>query len=211
MRKFNLRNESGQTALEAAIILIAFIVVASVFAFTILAAGTSSTEKGEEAIYAGLEGVQSSMTIKGAVMAESNVDETAVEKVIFTLASVSGSDPIDLTAPATNDGGTAEWLETRNNHVVIAYRDGRQVMNEVAWTVEFIGANDGDQLLEDGELAEITVYLTGVTGTEPPNLESGLELAANMGFTVEVKPPTGAVMALSRTTPSVVEKVMELR
>ena len=48
-----LRDESGITALETAIILIAFVVVASVFAFTILSAGTSSTEKSKAAIYAG--------------------------------------------------------------------------------------------------------------------------------------------------------------
>ena len=49
-----LRDEGGITALETAIILIAFVVVASVFAFTILSAGTFSTERGREAIYAGL-------------------------------------------------------------------------------------------------------------------------------------------------------------
>ena len=190
MRKFNLRNESGQTALEAAIILIAFIVVASVFAFTILAAGTSSTEKGEEAIYAGLEGVQSSMAVKGAVMAESNVDETAVEKVIFTLASVSGSDPIDLTATAGS------------NTVVIAYRDGAQVVNDIPWTLDWVGANNGGTLLEDGELAEITVDVSSLPEEA---------LGANTRFTLEIKPPTGAVIALSRTTPSVIEGVMELR
>ncbi|MBE2271066.1 MAG: flagellin, partial [Anaerolinea sp.] len=45
------KDQSGQTALEAAIILIAFIVVASLFAFAILSAGTSSTEEAEQAIY----------------------------------------------------------------------------------------------------------------------------------------------------------------
>ena len=63
------QNQSGQAALEAAIILIAFVVVASVFAFAVLSAGTASTEKGQQAIYAGLEGVQSSMEVKGAVIA----------------------------------------------------------------------------------------------------------------------------------------------
>ena len=63
------RNESGITALETAIILIAFVVVASVFAFTILSAGTFSTERGKEAIYAGLAEVRGTMTLKGSVLA----------------------------------------------------------------------------------------------------------------------------------------------
>jgi len=211
MRKFNLRNESGQTALEAAIILIAFIVVASVFAFTILAAGTSSTEKGEEAIYAGLEGVQSSMTIKGSMVAFGELDTDDeptgdVEKITFTLATVSGSDPIDLTARANETG---VWQEDANNTVVIAYRDLNQLVNEIGWSKTFIGANDGDDLLEAGELAEITVWLTDAE--TPADGQLSAPLQANTPFTIEIKPPTGAVMALSRTTPSVVEAVMELR
>ena len=50
-----LKDESGITALETAIILIAFVVVAAVFAFTILQAGTFSTERGREAFYGGIE------------------------------------------------------------------------------------------------------------------------------------------------------------
>ena len=65
------RDENGITALETAIILIAFIVVASVFAFSILSAGTYSTERGKEAVFAGLEEVQASIEVKGAVIATS--------------------------------------------------------------------------------------------------------------------------------------------
>ena len=65
-----LKDESGITALETAIILIAFVVVAAVFAFTILQAGTFSTERGREAIYGGLEQVSSSMEIVGAIIAQ---------------------------------------------------------------------------------------------------------------------------------------------
>lgn len=46
------QNEHGQTALETAIILIAFIVVASIFALTLLSAGSSSTEGREAALRA---------------------------------------------------------------------------------------------------------------------------------------------------------------
>jgi flagellin FlaB len=184
-------NERGQTALEAAIILIAFVVVASVFAFTILSAGSASTEKGEEAIYAGLEGVQSSMAVKGAMIA--NGASGSVSSVVFTVALVSGGDPVDLT---DTSGG--------ENVVVIGYRDAAQFENSLGWTVEWIVDNDGaetDTMLEDGELAEITVDLTGLTTPLPASTE----------FTLEVKPPTGAVLNMTRTTPAAIEAVMELR
>lgn len=180
------KNEKGQTALETAIILIAFVVVASVFAFTILSAGSSSTEKGEEAIRSGLQAVQSSMSVKGSVIA--NGTSPNVDDVVFTLALVAGGDPVDLTSDAGD------------NVVVIGYRDATQIANEVPWTVAWVGKNDGDALLEEGELAEITVDLGALT----------TRLSASTEFTVEIKPPTGAVLNISRTTPAAIETVMEL-
>ncbi|HML20617.1 MAG TPA: hypothetical protein PKD09_03145 [Aggregatilinea sp.] len=180
-------DESGQTALETAIILIAFVVVASVFAFTILSAGSSSTEKGEAAIYSGLENVQSSMAVKGAVIA--NSDGSAVSSVDFTMALASGGEAIDL-------GTTSK--------VVISYRDASN--NEVAtWTPTFLvynsdEASGGDSMLEDGELVEISV-----------TIPTGVSLAANTEFTLEVKPPSGAVLNITRTTPAALDTVMELR
>lgn len=179
------KDESGQTALETAIILIAFIVVASVFAFAILSAGSASTEKGQQAINAGLEGVQSSMAIKGAVIAEGN--GTTVDDVVFTLSLVSGGDPVDLTEDAAD------------RKVIVGYRDATQLINDVTWEVTWIGANDGDALLEAGELAELKVV--GVAAAN---------LGPNTAFTLEVKPPTGAVLQINRTTPASIEAVMEL-
>ncbi len=191
------RSESGQAALENAIILIAFIVVASVFAFTILSAGSSSTEKGEQAIYEGLEGVQSSMNVKGAVIAKgtgSGPTQTVTD-VVFTLALAGGGEPVDLTTVA---GDRA---------VVIGYRDGTTLDADVPWDSTFIINNDSgataDTLLEEGELAEITVHLSAAT--------PAIALGASTEFTLEVKPPTGAVLTFTRTTPASVEPVMELR
>jgi flagellin FlaB len=62
------RQERGVTGLETAIILIAFVVVASVFAFTVLSTGIFSAERGKETIHAGLTGARSSMELKGSIV-----------------------------------------------------------------------------------------------------------------------------------------------
>lgn len=182
------KGQKGQTALETAIILIAFIVVASVFAFTILSAGSASTEKGEEAIYAGLEGVQSSMSVKGAVIA--NGASNALTSVDVSLALVAGGDPVDvnMTSPV----------------IVVMYRDATQNVNiPVAnWTrTELVG--DADDLLEEGELVQFSFDLATALGANAPG--------ANTQFTIEIIPPTGAVLQINRTTPAAIEAVMELR
>jgi flagellin FlaB len=64
------------TGLETAIILIAFVVVASVFAFTVLSTGIFSAERGKETIHAGLRGARSSLELKGSVVSEGVTNKT---------------------------------------------------------------------------------------------------------------------------------------
>ena len=49
------RNDEGFTGLEAAIVLIAFVVVAAVFSYVVLGAGFFTTQKAQETVYKGVE------------------------------------------------------------------------------------------------------------------------------------------------------------
>ncbi|MEW5985589.1 MAG: hypothetical protein AB1791_03050 [Chloroflexota bacterium] len=189
------KDESGLTALETAIILIAFIVVASVFAFTILSAGTFSTERGKEAVYSGLQGVQSSMEVKGGVIAYATAAGTTgdVARLVFTVGNVVGGEPVDL-----NDGATTRVL-------VINYRDATQFVNDLDWTLAWIVRNDTDDLLDSGELAEITVPLT------PTTVLNATGLGINTEFTLEMKPPKGSTIPIQRTTPPYMDLVMDFQ
>ena len=62
------KSQKGITGLETAIILIAFVVVAAVFAYTVLSAGLFSTQKSQEAVYSGLQQTQSTLELKGSVL-----------------------------------------------------------------------------------------------------------------------------------------------
>ena len=61
-------NERGITGLETAIVLIAFVVVASVFAFAVLSTGLLSSEKSKETVLGGLEETQSTIVLRGSVI-----------------------------------------------------------------------------------------------------------------------------------------------
>ena len=184
-----VRDEEGITALETAIILIAFVVVASVFAFSILSAGTFSTERGKEAVFAGLSQVRSSIELKGSVIATASISGTTghVDDVIFTIANAVGGEPVNLN--------------TTDRVVVIDYRDNRQMVSVEDWTLAWKVRSDTDDLLESGELAEITVPLDMLTTT----------LGINTDFSIEIKPPSGAVLNLQRTTPAYLEAVYDLQ
>ena len=182
--------EAGITALETAIILIAFVVVASVFAFTMLSAGTFSTERGKEAVYAGMKAVQSSMEVKGGVIATATTTGTAatVDELVFTLANVLNGEAINLDSE-------------ESAVVVLEYRDADQrlALDYDDWDVIWLGADDGDGQLEAGELAEVTVTL-------PVSVSLGI----NTSFVLEIKPPAGAILNLQRTTPAWLELVNDL-
>ncbi len=183
-----LKEEGGITALETAIILIAFVVVASVFAFTILSAGTFSTERGREAIYSGLEQVSSSMEVYGSVIAERpSSDNSKVYTITFTLASVAGGSGINITHT--------------NPTVVISYLDPDEYKDKLTWTMQWITRSDSDDLLEEGELAEITISLVA---------DNSLTLGKSTEFRLEVKPPQGGVLPILRSTPASLDTVMSL-
>ena len=64
MARFH-RGERGMTGLETAIILIAFVTVASVLAYSVLSAGIYAAERGKATVYQGLASAQATMSIQG--------------------------------------------------------------------------------------------------------------------------------------------------
>ncbi len=231
MRTFQMNRperQQGITGLETAIILIAFVVVASVFAFTVLSTGVFSSERGKETIFAGLEEAQSSMSPRGSVIAYKGVlagPTSTVFKLTFDVALSLNGRPIDLTPPFTADGsGTdPDAVSSPAQVTVVDYIDKNQSFTDVPWSIDFPGQNDGDNILEINERAEITVWLLnrdnavaiGTAGSATVMTSGGMTssstyLAKNNEFTVLIKPPKGATLNLTRTLPSSLDTVMNL-
>ena len=61
-------DQRGITGLETAIVLIAFVVVASVFAFAVLSTGLLSSEKSKEVVLGGLAETSATLTLRGSVI-----------------------------------------------------------------------------------------------------------------------------------------------
>jgi len=206
--------EKGITGLETAIILIAFVVVAAVFAYTALSAGLFSTQKSQEAVYAGLKEARSTMELRGAVIATAGATGASgtIKQISFTVGSVLGGEAIDFTAPAASgaNDGTANTT-TSTNKVVISYIDQDQKVNDLYWTVTKLGNDDGDDLLELNEKFEIVIGSSTV-GSAGGNLVDALttDLVVNKTFTVEVKTPVGAILNIERTTPAYIDTIINL-
>ena len=181
-----VRGEHGITGLETAIVLIAFVVVAAVFAFVVLSTGLFSSERGKETVYAGLAKTRGSMELTGGVIADS--DTTKLTGITFDLTLAAGGDQVNLNP-----------LDT-TNRTVISYQDAHTTVNNVDYTASAITGN-GDKLLEQGELFEIKIDLVAAAVT----------IGTNQTFTFEVKPPQGSYMVIQRTTPaSIAQSVINL-
>ena len=189
-RLFKLINrEDGITGLETAIILIAFVIVASVFAFVVLSTGLFSAERGKETVFAGLEKARGNLEVRGALTVadiDTNGTIDSADEIVFNVALAAGGFPISLDPAAYT------------NTVVVNWIDAQDRVADTGYTVNWI-LDDGDTLLETGELAEITVA--------PP---AGSTLVVNEIFTLEVVPPSGGTNLVNRTMPPAIDDVMDL-
>ena len=221
--------ERGITGLETAIILIAFVVVASVFAFTVLSTGIFSSERSKETVFAGIEEAQSTLEPRGSVVAFKGVltgPTSTVYKLTFVVSNAVAGEPVDLTPDFTaDDSGTDPDVSTGASSVtVISYSDKNQFLNDLPWSISWLGNNDGDSLLENNEKAEISIWLlnratataidtagsVAFQTTEGGMTSSSTVLATSDQFTIQVQPPNGAVLNIKRRLPSQLDTVMDL-
>jgi flagellin FlaB len=189
-----LRNQKGITGIETAIILIAFVIVASVFAYVVLSAGLFSTQKAKEAIHSGLEEAKSTIELKGDVMGR--MEDGILTTLYFTVGTTTGGDSIDFTPPESGN----------TSLVVISYNDAYQIFPTVNWTLTKLNTTNVDNILDKTELFMITVDLTIVSANATPE---EMPTAYHI-FRLEVKPPVGAILPIERTIPARINQIIDL-
>ena len=179
------------TGLETAIVLIAFVVVASVFAFAVLSTGLLSSEKSKETVLGALEETSSTLTIRGGVIADANSAKTKIDSIKFTLTSAAqAAESVDLSSTGT----------------VVTYLDSDQARNctgsgtfNCSWSTEWIIGSGS--LVDPNEQVDVTVTLSSITPL----------LGISTEFTIQIKPNKGAVIVVNRTTPAEIKAIMDLQ
>ena len=201
LEKTMRRDERGITGLETAIILIAFVVVASVFAYTVLSAGIFSSQKGQEAVYTGLQHARSTLLMKGDVVAYSSDGNTSVDQLVICVASALNGEHIDLTGPLPGTGNeSGKAGNNSQNVVVVSYSSQGFRTDDLYWTAKLLGKGNTDLMLDPGETFEMTIDLTGTGDT----------ISTYKTFGIEIKPPVGSVLVMERTTPAALADYMIL-
>jgi flagellin FlaB len=186
--------DEGFTGLEAAIVLIAFVVVAAVFSYVVLGAGFFTTQKAQQTVYSAVGQSSSTLEVIGNVYGTGSGTGSStdtVEFINFSVGLAPGGTPVDFS----------KVVMVFSNSTV-----SETLINGTSTTVPFEPVSNGwgipnyhnspagnSLLLQPNEQFDISCDVGGIP--------------ANSQFTIEVRPAVGAAFSIVKTIPAGVSAV----
>ena len=205
--------EKGITGLETAIVLIAFVVVAAVFAFTVLTTGLFTSEKAKETAMAGVAATSSTLTVKGSLTAMGGTTTgagggTCCDRVDHIRVKLTGAtdvndvpfNPSQVLVTYQDDANVQLMTYTPGNGPDATANTCRTPANTHRWYLVVRNTGSVANILEPGEVAEMFICTSNLNPT----------LTTNSQFRIEVIPQEGAPISLQRRTPLALAPVMNL-
>ncbi|HTY14554.1 MAG TPA: archaellin/type IV pilin N-terminal domain-containing protein [Methanoregulaceae archaeon] len=178
--KMSKRNEDAFTGLEAAIVLIAFVVVAAVFSYVVLGAGFFTTQKSQQVVHAGVTQAASNIVVKGNVYGTASTGN-AIDKLQFDIGLAAGGLPVDVSK-ITMTFSTANVTPYNLNY------SATSTTTPGSWWVN-ASSMTSSPLLQEGQFATIIVL-------------PDASLSPRETFDLELKPENGASLGVERTVPA---------
>ena len=235
------RNKKAISGLETAIVLIAFVIVASAFAYAVLNMGFLATQKSEQVVLGGLASASSALVVDGPVYGYSSGTpgpNANMTTIIFWLKTASGANSVDLNPGKTtlsfqNPNGLwpniyfcSDGTGQQTGHCVGTDDNGNPVTptTTIMFTPQAGGTDywvqcsatnmvwevGSGMVLQSLQKVRVTIDLTAMTSSSGNPLRPDGEVAKNEPFTIIVKPPTGSVLDIERTTPAAIAPVNDL-
>ncbi len=188
-----LKAKKGIVGIEAAIVLIAFVVIAAALSYVTINMGFFATQKTKETIGSGMEEATSALQLDGSVIAKTESGATNISYIICPVKLSVGKSQVDLGED------TVVVSVYLSNATLLDIYDG--VSTQTTWSTikadvsadkaKFAIFNgDTDTVLESTEKAFLVVHL----GT-------GNELEDYKTIKIEVKTGRGAALTVVRTAP----------
>jgi flagellin FlaB len=195
MKKFD--KVEAFTGLEAAIVLIAFVVVAAVFSYVVLGAGFFTTQQAQKVVYSGIGQASSNVVVVGEVYgdasgtAQSAAVPGSIHTLVFTIALAAGGTPIDLnqTVFVYQNSTQLQTLDFSSNILGAAEPGGWQ------WRIMKISNGNANSLLEPNEQFTIEANVSA----SPPMPSAGIPPSDQ--FILQIRPPVGAAVPITKSAP----------
>jgi len=179
---FRKHNDEGFTGLEAAIVLIAFVVVAAVFSYVVLGAGFFTTQKAQETVYKGVEQSTANIQMIGSVYGLSE-DNTQINNLTFGIGLAPGAPSMDLTRMTIVFSTPGSATPT-----VFVYKTATTPAGQANFTAMIAGV--AQPALDANEQVILAFNVSPV--------------AANTKMNIELRPSVGAALPFTKTAPATI-------
>lgn len=171
-----ISDDSAFTGLEAAMVFIAFIVVASVFAYVALGTGFITTQKAEQTVYSAVQHVGSAIQVVEPVMVQASADGQHIRYIVVMIRGPQGGADIDV-GKVTITVSTSDAMQTYT--CADRWRPiGGDEQNPVFWNVQ------------------IPLYQA-----DDPTIPNDLVIGQNQHFFVEMKSADAVPCTVERRAP----------
>lgn len=177
-------DEEGFTGLEAAIVLIAFIIVAAVFSYVVLGAGFFTTQKAQETVYRGVEQSTTNVQLVGNVYGLSSNTTEGIDQIRLTIGLVPGTPYINL------EKMTIIVSTPTFGPKILAWTNQSSSTKDTNFVALKNGVGTSQSTMTSGDQTEIQFNITAVPRDTKIN--------------IEIRPGLGATYAFSKTTPSII-------
>ena len=213
MRLF--RNRRGIVGIEAAIVLIAFIIIAAALSYVVINMGFYTTQKTKETMQEGLEESLSALQLDGAVIGKTN-DKGHIEWIIFPVKLSAGKGALDLNKESMIVSvylpnatllnvyqGVVHGKDYGADLDILIGNLSRVKGMNMSDSAAFVTFNDdGDPVLEASEKAFLVLHLNEtITATNMRHSIADYETVK-----IEVKGSKGAALTVVRTAPGGMSK-----
>ena len=205
------KRRRGIVGIEAAIVMIAFVIVAAALAFVVLNMGFFTTQRTKQAISSGLSEATTAIEVEGTVIGHRNGTSSSLDWIAIPIKLSSGQQSIDLddsrvaisyisdqkvysniyAGPTTNQ--TYQEPSTVAGNLMATDRPNATIF----WTVS--NENPPNTVLDPGEHAVLVVKFNN------DNMPSSYDT-----ITVEIVLPSGASMTVSRQVPVITDSIAVL-
>ena len=164
------------TGLEAAMVFIAFIVVASVFAYVALGAGFFTTQKTEHTVYSAVQQVGSVVQIVEPIMVQASASGDSIRYIVIMMRVPQGTD-IDV------------------EHIVITVSTAEAMQT-------YRGADLWHPIGNDGQAPIFWTVQIPLYQADDPTIPADLVISENQRFFVEMKSSEAVPCTAERRAPA---------
>jgi len=185
MTSFKHKDE-GFTGLEAAIVLIAFVVVAAVFSYVVLGAGFFTTQKSQETVYKGVEQATSNIQVIGNVYGygTGTAGSMNINKIQLNIGLAPGAPSLDVSKMII--------VVSQPGGATISQLVYSSTLGSSTFTVQQAGTTTALPTLSGQTQGTVLIQLPSV-------------LAKNNKINIELRPAVGAALPFTRSAPATIE------